>query len=111
MTAEDDASFTIEVVHEEVDGQPVAELRLHGELDTFASARFDETLEEIVTAGAKSIVIDIEAVSFIDSSGLRSLVRARQRFPAADAFALRNPQPVAVRLLEITGLHDHFPIR
>jgi anti-anti-sigma factor len=48
-------------------------------------------------------------ISFIDSSGLRSLIRARQQLgDGTDAVHLRNPQPGTMRLLEITGLQDQF---
>ena len=53
--------------------------------------------------------IDLEQISFIDSSGLRSLIRARQALgDGADSVKLRNPQPSTMRLLEITGLQDQF---
>jgi anti-anti-sigma factor len=86
-----------------------ATLSLSGELDTSAARSVDRAVDEVVAAGATSLVIDLGQISFIDSSGLRSLIRARQQLgDGTDAVQLRNPQPGTMRLLEITGLQDQF---
>jgi len=86
-----------------------ATLSLSGELDTSAARNVDRAVDELVAAGAKSLVIDLGEISFIDSSGLRSLIRARQQLgDGTDVVHLRNPQPGTMRLLEITGLQDQF---
>lgn len=103
--------FTVELHLNGVPGRQVGELRLVGELDAFAASRFDAAVEDAAARGSLALVVDLGAVTFIDSSGLRSLVRARRRFDRPDAFVLHNPQPVAIRLLEITGLEAEFPIR
>jgi anti-sigma B factor antagonist len=91
-----------------VDGT-TATLNLVGELDTSSARAVDRTIDEVIAAGAKTLVIDLGEISFIDSSGLRSLIRARQQLgDANDAVRLRNPQPGTMRLLEITGLQDQF---
>ena len=59
--------------------------------------------------GAAPIVIDLEKVEFIDSSGLRSLLGASRR--ASDrgtTVVLRRPSSGVVRLLAITGTTDQF---
>jgi anti-anti-sigma factor len=86
-----------------------ATLSLSGELDTSAARTVDRAVDEVVAAGATSVVIDLSDITFIDSSGLRSLIRARQQLgDTADSVRLRNPQPGAMRLLEITGLQNQF---
>jgi anti-anti-sigma factor len=53
----------------------------------------------------------MQGVSFIDSSGLRTLIQARQMFPDDPAaLTLRKPQPSTTRLLELTGLADYFSL-
>ena len=57
------------------------------------------------------IVIDLEDVFFIDSSGLRSLLSASRRAKASDSHvALRSVGPEVARLLEITGTTGQFVI-
>lgn len=57
------------------------------------------------------IVIDLAAVEFIDSSGLRSLLGASRRARERETeVVLRNPSPEVRRLLEITGTEGQFRI-
>jgi len=85
-------------------------LLLSGELDASSAPQVDEAVDTLIAGGASELVIDLGDVSFIDSSGLRSLIRARKSMGNGGAVRLRNPQVGTVRLLEITGLTDQFPI-
>ncbi len=104
---DDSQSFSIS---EEVVGND-ATLVLGGELDAHSARRLDDVVDDLIARRTTSIVIDLEQVSFIDSSGLRSLIRARQRLgDEPQSVRLRKPQPGTVRLLEITGLLEHFAV-
>jgi anti-anti-sigma factor len=46
-------------------------------------------------------IIDLGGVTFIDSSGLRALVKVKRTHPAV---RVTNPTANVVRLLEVTGL-------
>jgi anti-sigma B factor antagonist len=83
-------------------------LTLVGELDTAAAGDVDDAVDELLGKGVRTLVFDLGQISFIDSSGLRSLIRARQALGAEDAVQLRSPQAATLRLLEITGLEDQF---
>ena len=83
-------------------------LTLIGELDTAAAQDVDDAVDDLVGRGVRTLVIDLGQISFIDSSGLRSLIRARQALGTQDAIRLRSPQAATLRLLEITGLEDQF---
>jgi anti-sigma B factor antagonist len=83
------------VVHGDIDiaGGPVLEA---------AIVRPEQTLP---------IVIDLEDVFFIDSSGLRSLLGASRKAKASDSHVtLRSVGPEVARLLEITGTTGQFVI-
>lgn len=57
------------------------------------------------------VTIDLAKVTFIDSSGLRSLLGASRRARArGTSVVLRNPGPEVVRLLEITGTTGQFTV-
>ena len=57
------------------------------------------------------LVVDVEGVQFIDSSGLRSLLAAARRASARSArLELRAVGPEVIRLFEITGTLDQFNI-
>jgi anti-anti-sigma factor len=80
----------------------------------FDLAVVDEFLVRVLACldRADLIELDLQGVSFIDSSGLGALVRVRKE--AGDrgkAVALVNVSAATHRLLEITGLHSAFDIR
>lgn len=85
-------------------------LRLAGEFDTHAAMSFDRVVNDLTMGAEPRLVIDMAGVSFVDSSGLRSLVRARTKVGGKESLVLRSPRASTVRLLEITGLLDEFNI-
>jgi len=104
--AADAQPLTVEV-HDD-DG--VRLLVVRGELDVYSAPALDAAVDQALEDGASSLVIDLGEVGFIDSSGLRSMIRARKQAGSSpDAVRIRNPQPATVRLLDITGLTEHFP--
>jgi anti-anti-sigma factor len=79
-------------------------IRVRGEVDLSNCERLREVIEPCVDAGAK-LVVDLAAVDFMDSSCLRVLAWASTTIlDEGGSFSLRNPSPIARRLLEVTGL-------
>ena len=75
-----------------------------GEVDLVTVHQLRETLRAAARE-SRRVVIDLRAVTFMDSSGLRLLVEL-QRASAADGFAfvvVRGPRSLQ-RLLELSGL-------
>ena len=71
----------------------------------------EAAVQEVADEGATGVTFDLESVGFIDSSGLRSLLQARERFGERnDSITLRSPQRATRRLLEVAGVLDHFTI-
>ena len=103
-----DAPFRMDV---EVDGARIV-VHLQGELDSYAAERFRESFPSAPErVGGRHVVVDLEALAFVDSSGLGALVVAcRQVRDAGGVFSMRNPSQKLVKLLEITGLGAHFGI-
>ena len=59
----------------------------------------------------KAVIIDLAAVEFIDSAGLRGLVEAFHLLEADEVeLTLRRPNRIVSRLLEITALDTVLPI-
>ena len=86
-------------------------LTVRGELDAYSAPTLDAAFDEALAEGAQQLVLDLTEVGFIDSSGLRSMIRARKQVgDAPEALRVADPQPATVRLLDITGLTDHFPL-
>lgn len=86
-------------------------LVLEGDLDITTSHLLDEALERAHSTDAISIVVDLVAVSFIDSTGLHVLIkharahanRARVRVRVADG------SPQVQRLFQLTGASRYLP--
>jgi anti-anti-sigma factor len=97
------------VVAAETDGER-AVLRIKGELDAYTAPGVEEHISRLLDGGARTLVLDLSETTFLDSSGLRAILTAHRRVTEGDgAFALRAPSEPVVRLLDITGLSDHFP--
>lgn len=84
-------------------------LQVHGELDLSTSDAVEREVQELRGRGARAIVLDLRALAFIDSSGLRLLLQLDAE-ARADGFELAiaaGDGPVR-RLLELTDLTDDF---
>ena len=82
-----------------------------GELDLATAPALEDALGRAFDGEAGRVVLDLRELEFIDSSGLRTLIQARQMYPNdASALTLRRPQASTTRLLELTGLSDYFTV-
>jgi anti-sigma B factor antagonist len=80
-------------------------LVLEGEFDLAAVPSLREQIESALDRAPRGVVLDLGEVTFVDSSGLRELLRARTAYgDAGKGFALAAPQPPVIRLFELTGV-------
>ena len=86
---------------EQQDGATVVSVA--GEIDMITAPK----LRECLLAAQGDVVVDLSAVSFLDSSGIAALINARSQLDAAGGnLTLRNPKGLIRRALEIIGLAD-----
>ena len=81
-----------------------------GEIDYATADVVQSTVAHFLDAGFSHIVIDLRKVTFLDSSGLRVLIEARQA--AAErkiSFSVAPGPPGIRRLFEVTGTAVLFP--
>jgi anti-sigma B factor antagonist len=82
-------------------------LTFAGELDLAAAPVVREQLEAAAATGARMVVLDMTAVTFVDSSALRELLRADGALRlAGGTLVLAAVPPAVVRLLELTRTDD-----
>ncbi|HEV2633577.1 MAG TPA: STAS domain-containing protein [Actinocrinis sp.] len=82
-----------------------------GELDLAQAEQLKGTLEPLLTSGAL-VVLDAGAMTFMDSSGLRTLLYAASRAKAEGAvFRLAAALPAVSRVLELSGMVDTLDAR
>ncbi len=85
-------------------------IAFEGDVDLEHSPKAREVLLEGIKQG-KSIFVDLSGVTYIDSSGVASLVEAFQRSKEqGSAFALVAVNPAALRVLQLARLDKVFVI-
>lgn len=91
------------------DGRVLASLA--GEVDLSTVADVESRFEEILEHGPDLLVLDLREVTFLDSSGLRLMLRLdeRQRQAGRQFTVVRGGRRVS-RVLELTGADErlHF---
>lgn len=84
-------------------------IRIAGELDLALTTGAGERLSELVKRDERVIVVDLHAVTFMDSSGLRFLVTMRNEAQERGArLLLGKLSPAVKRVIDIAGLSDWF---
>jgi anti-sigma B factor antagonist len=91
---------------------PYTVLSVTGEVDVYTAPRLREKLVELVSQGKHQIIIDLEGVDFLDSTGLGVLVGGLKRLRSHDGdLGLVCTQHRILKVFEITGLTKVFAIR
>jgi anti-sigma B factor antagonist len=82
-----------------------------GEIDVYTAPRLREQLVDLVADGTYHLVVDMERVDFLDSTGLGVLVGGLKRVRAHDgSLRLVCTQERILKIFRITGLTKVFPI-
>jgi anti-sigma B factor antagonist len=87
-------------------------LAVHGDLDVESGPALRDALLETMSAHPGSrLVVDLEAVDFVDSAGLGVLVGGRERARSQDGdLVLVATGRNVLRVLELTGLDRAFEV-
>jgi anti-sigma B factor antagonist len=82
-----------------------------GEIDVYTAPKLREKLIELVSEGSYDVVVNLEGVDFLDSTGLGVLVGALKRVKAHEgSLSLVCTQDKILKIFKITGLTKVFPI-
>lgn len=83
-------------------------LELFGELDLGSVPALERELDTLAEPG-RTVVLDLSALTFMDSTGLRTILAADERLRGADArlVLVRGPQAVD-RVFRITGTAEQL---
>lgn len=93
----------------EEDGRAV--VAVGGEIDVYTAPRLRDRISELVAGGQYDIVVDLEAVEFLDSTGLGVLVGGLKKVRAHDgSLELICTQDRLLKIFRITGLAKVFVI-
>ncbi|HEX4467055.1 MAG TPA: STAS domain-containing protein [Solirubrobacteraceae bacterium] len=87
-------------------------ITLVGELDLMQATTLETVVRRLCTDGVASVCLDLSGLSFMDSTGIRSLVVSQDLCRAyATEFTVVPGPPLVQQVLRIAGLHDRFPYR
>ena len=83
-------------------------IRLGGELDLYNAEEVRSALREALAGEPAVLVVDLEQVTFIDSTALGVLIEALSMMADRSGFRLAAPGLETRRALEVSGLDRHF---
>lgn len=82
-----------------------------GEIDVYTAPKLRDKISEVVAAGHRDLVVDLEKVEFLDSTGLGVLVGGLKKVRAEDgSLSLVCSQERLLKIFRITGLAKVFTI-
>ncbi len=85
-------------------------LRPEGRLDSVTSPAFQERLLIAVESGLADIVVDLSAVEYVSSAGLRALMTAAKVKPTELRLAAIGLNPVVQEIFTISRFHHVLPV-
>lgn len=85
---------------------------MDGRLDTAAAVQFAEQLKIMMDNADKDLVLDMEKLTFISSSGLRLLLSLRKESMAkGGTVTIANVSPEVKQVFTITGFYTLFQFK
>lgn len=86
-------------------------IEVNGEVDVHTAAKLREKLFSLIEGGTHRLILDLEGVEFLDSTGLGALIGALKRVRAHDgSIDIVCTQSRILRIFEITHLNKVFDI-
>ncbi|MCW8983957.1 MAG: STAS domain-containing protein [Thermoanaerobaculales bacterium] len=87
-------------------------IRVVGEVDLYSSPELRKAILKAVPSARGGLEIDLEGVTYIDSSGVATLVEGlRSAREHGTGFALVTPSPAVRQVLELARLDSVFEVR
>lgn len=102
--------MTSQLSHQVDDNGDMVRIALTGEIDLAVA----DQLHELLTSPARerpgtAVTVDMSSVRFIDSTGVRTLVRARDQVLAGGGdLRLVNLGDMALRILQVSGMYGYL---
>jgi anti-sigma B factor antagonist len=90
----------------------VQRIAVAGDLDAISATELQKTVIDVLRRERpRRIELDLRGVVFLDSAGVHALVSCHGDAQQVDCrLTVIDPHPMAYRILQITGLLDHFGV-
>ena len=87
-------------------------IRVSGEVDLYSSPELRKTILKTVPSARGAVAIDLSGVTYIDSSGVATLVEGLRSARKADTeFILVSPSAAVLQVLQLARLDSVFEVR
>jgi len=87
-----------------------ARLTVAGELDIATVGQLEAEVEAVLARGVRELVLDLNGLTFIDSSALRLFIVLKDRSAGEDwQLSLTRPAGPALSIFQISGAEEHLP--
>lgn len=97
---------------DETDASHTWRIDLHGDIDMHTAPALSERIEDLARHQAVLVIVDLEDVAFLDSSGLRALVHgARTIEDTGGRLLVEGASGAVARVLELTDLLQRLSAR
>ncbi|MCC5814722.1 MAG: STAS domain-containing protein [Leptospira sp.] len=99
----------MEIIHREVDSYPV--LDIDGEVDLYNAREIKEAIDSNVKAQRYEIVINLEKVPFMDSSGIGTLVTGMYKLKKYHGnLKVTGVGGSVAKVFKLTGMESHLEV-
>ena len=83
-------------------------VRVLGDLDVYTAPRLDDCLQQIISAGSTNLAVDLENCSYLDSEGIKALIKARGSARERVRLSICGAKGTVLRIFRISGLDTIF---
>lgn len=99
----------MEISHSEADGVTV--VVVNGRVDSATAPKMEERLQGLIKGGKTQLVLNLQAVDYMSSAGLRTLVSTLKACKNLDGdLRLCNPAPRVAEVMRLAGLVSIFTV-
>lgn len=84
-------------------------IELSGRLDTTTAPKLETELKQNIS-GVEELVLDLAALEYLSSAGLRVLLSAQKVMNRQGSMVVRNANEIIMEIFEVTGFVDVLTI-
>ena len=101
----------ISIFGHSITGDDPVVVAVSGEVDMFTVPELSATFDDLISAGNRNLVLDLSAVEFMDSSGLRVFMKAAEDVrQAGGSMRVSSASRRVRRIAELAGMNGLLPL-
>jgi anti-sigma B factor antagonist len=93
-----------------LDSDQITILKVAGDLDSLTAPQLDDVVADVLAKSPAGLIIDLSAVKFLASAGMRVLVTTHQKITAPTTFGVVAAGAATTRPIELVRLHEMFSV-